>query len=63
MNGVKDHDCAAKLYWAGRTWANEMILGLKHAPGAGSITPRFGLQSSALSLYYGCSHVRIENQS
>ena len=34
MTGVLGHDSG--LIWAGKMWANEMIVVMNHAPGAGS---------------------------
>ena len=37
MNGVFSHDSALQGYTGpGTTWANEMNLAMKHAPGAGT---------------------------
>ena len=38
----------------GTTWANEMNFSMNHAPGAGSIAGFVDLQSSTLSLSFGC---------
>ena len=39
MNGAIDHNSALLGYIGPETtWVNEMNFGLKHAPGAGSIT-------------------------
>ena len=61
------HDCALLGYTGPRkTWANEMNAGMKHAPGAASITRSVGLQSSALLLCYGCPQsggMKLDNQN
>ena len=55
MNGVLGHNSALEGYTGlGKTWANEMSVGMNHAPGAGSIARPADLQTSALILCHGC---------
>ena len=68
MNGVSGHDSVLYGYTGqGITWANEMNFGMKHAPGAGSITRSVDQTSSVLPLPHGCplltfyNIVQIEN--
>ena len=49
MNGVLGQNSALR---PGKTCANEMNFGMKHAPGAGSITQPVDLQSSVIPLDY-----------
>ena len=50
------------IRYTGTTWANEMNFCMNHAPGAGSITHPFNLQSSVLQLLLQFT-ITIENIS
>ena len=59
MNGALGYDFKLQSFTGlGTTRANEMDLGIKHAPGAGSLAQPVDLQSSVLPLCYGCSAIR-----
>ena len=45
----------------GTTWANEMNIGVKHAPGAGLVACPVYLQSSVLSLCYDVVRYYVES--
>ena len=55
MNGVLGLDAALPGYTEpGKTFANEILFGVKHAPGAVSIARHVELQSSSLPPCCGC---------